>query len=180
MSKVDFRQYIESFIDFPQKGVVYWDFTPLLANPHALRSAVNEIQGHFSHKVITKIVAVEAKGFTLGAALAYAMEKPLVLVRKPDLVPGEIDSERFVKEYGFGEYQMKKGQLLQSDLVLIVYDIMAGPGATAATINLVTRCGAQVAGCAFVIELEYLSGRENLPNCDIFSLVKINYIPSHC
>ncbi len=173
---IDFRQYVESYNDFPKEGVIYWDFTPLLADHYALQAAAAEISDHFSQKGVTKIAAVEAKGFTLGAALALTMKKPLVLVRKPDLVPGETDSERFVKEYGFGEYQLKKGQLADSDRVLVVYDIMAGPGATQAAMNLIERAGAAVAGCAFVIELEYLNGRQQLKDRDIYSLVKISSV----
>lgn len=175
---MDFRHYIEAFIDFPKAGVVYWDFTPLLADPGAFKATIGAICEHFAGKEITKIAAVEAKGFTIGAALAYKMREPLVLIRKPELVPGEVDSENFVKEYGLGEYQIKRGQFARGDRVLIVYDIMAGAGATSACINLVTRAGADIAGCAFVIELEYLGGRDKLTQHDIFSLVKIAEVPS--
>ena len=167
---VDFKNYIESFADFPKKGVVYFDFTPLLADVQAFRAAVGSVSEHFANKDISKIASIEAKGFTIGAAVAYKMEKPLVLIRKPELVPGEVDSEKFEKEYGFAEYQVKKGQFSPADRVLVIYDIMAGAGATTAAMNLIARSGATVVGCAFVIELEYLGGREKLPGCDIFRL----------
>ena len=173
-TKTDFRSYIESYPDFPKPGVMYRDFTKLLADPDALHAAVEEIEQHFKDKAISKIAAIEAKGFTLGAALAYRMRKPLLLIRKPELVPGEVDKESFIKEYGSAEYQLKRGQLAGDDRVLIVYDIMAGPGATSAAINLVRRAGANVAGCAFIIELAYLGGREQMAQFDLFSLVKFD------
>ncbi len=176
-TEVDFSKYIESFRDFPKNGVVYWDFTPLLANPLAFKAAIQEIRSHFALRKITKIAAIEAKGFTIGAALAYEASLPLVLIRKPELVPGETDHEEFIKEYGTGEYQIKKGQFSKNDNVLIIYDIMAGSGATSAAIKLVSRSGAAIVGCAFVIELEYLAGREALSGYDLFSLVKIESIP---
>lgn len=173
----DLSQYIESYPDFPKRDVVYWDFTPLLSNPEAFRAAVKQIRSRFADSRLTKIAAIEAKGFTLGAALAYDMELPLVLIRKPELVPGQTEKEQFVKEYGTGEYQVKTGQFAGTDNVLIIYDIMAGAGATRAAINLVERSNAKVAGCAFVIELAYLEGREQLSDYNLFSLVKIDEKP---
>ena len=164
---------IESFRDFPKDGVIFWDFTPLTDNPELFNKAIDDIAEHFSNKNITKIAAVESKGFVIGSALAYKLKKPLILIRKPGLIPGRILSETFTKEYGQGEYQMKEGVLDKSDNVLIVYDIMAGSGASGAAINLVEKTTAAVAGCAFVVELEYLGGREKLSKYDIFSLVKI-------
>ncbi|MDP2672571.1 MAG: adenine phosphoribosyltransferase [Nanoarchaeota archaeon] len=166
------KDCISSFEDFPKKGVEFWDFTPLLENPKLFKEKIKRIAIHFKGK-FTKIAAIEAKGFIIGSALAYETKKPLILVRKPGLIPGEVISEKFEKEYGFGEYQIKKGVLNNSDKVLIVYDILAGPGAAKAAINLVEKSGAKVSGCAFVIELEYLNGREKLKGYKIFSLVKI-------
>lgn len=158
--------------------MTYWDFTGLLANPSELHAAVEKIKAHFGAEQIKKIAAVEAKGFTVGAALAFSLGVPLVLIRKPELTPGEVDSEKFEKEYGFGEYQLKRDGISAGEQVLIVYDIMAGPGASQAAINLVTRGGGTVLGIAFILELEYLKGREQLdPTLNIFSLVKIKEVP---
>ena len=165
---INYRNYLETCKDFPKQGVVYWDFTPILANPVVFRQAVRDIAARF--KDVTKIAAVEAKGFTLGAALAYEMQLPLVLIRKPELTPGKTLSEKFIKEYGAGEYHLKEGVVHAKDRVLIVYDIMAGAGATRAAINLVERSGGKVVGCAYVIELEYLKGREGLAGYDLSRL----------
>lgn len=170
---IDYKKYIESCKDFPKKGVLYWDFTPILSDPKVFRQAIADIIKYFEGKSITKIAAIEAKGFTIGAALAYEMRVPLVLIRKPELTPGKILKEKFVKEYGMGEYQIKEGIISEADKVLIVYDIMAGAGATKAAIKLIEKSKAKVLGCTYVIELEYLSGRKELEDYDLFSLIKI-------
>jgi len=172
--KNKYLDYIESFKDFPKEGVIFWDFTPLLENPGIFKKAIKDITNHFKNKGITKIVAIEAKGFTMGGALASTMKKPLVLIRKPGLIPGKVLSENFIKEYGKGEYQIKQDSVNQNDRVLIVYDIMAGAGATKAAINLIEKQGAEVVGCAYIIELEYLQGRKELEKYDLFPLVKIS------
>lgn len=169
----NYREHLESCKDFPKEGVLYWDFTPILFHPAVFRNAITDIIEHFKNKGITKIAAIEAKGFTIGAALAYEMQIPLVLIRKPELTPGKVLREKFVKEYGMGEYQIKEGVISETDKVLIVYDIMAGAGATRAAINLAEKSKAKVVGCTYVIELEYLSGRKELDGYDLFSLIKI-------
>jgi len=170
---MNYKKYIESTLDFPKPGVIYWDFTPLLMNPDVFNRAICEMRDYFDAKGVTKIAAIESKGFTIGSALAMKMGKPLVLIRKPHLTPGKTRSEDFVKEYGKATYQMKQGVVSQEDRVLVVYDIMAGAGASEACIKLIERSGASVVGLAYVIELEYLNGREGLAKYDTFSLVKI-------
>lgn len=171
---MNYKKYIKSYLDFPKKDIVFWDFSYLLTNPKALRNAIKEIKEFVKDKRITKIAAIESKGFTIASILAYELKSPLVLIRKPNLIPGEYLSEKFIKEYGYGEYQIKNDSCNIGDNVLIVYDIMAGSGATKAAINLIERQNASIAGLIYITELEYLGGRENLKNYDIFSLVKIN------
>lgn len=170
---MDFENYIRSHEDFPKPGVQFWDFVPLLASPIAFKEAINKIREHYQEQNISHIIAIEAKGFTLGAALAYAMELPLMLIRKPGLIPGNVAKATFIKEYGNGEYQLKTDSLPPNSRVLIVYDILAGSGASQAAIELIEQQAAIVAGCAYVIELEYLAGRQSLQNYNLFSLVKI-------
>ena len=105
--------------------------------------------------------------------MAYELNVPLVLIRKPNLIPGEFYSETFIKEYGTAEYQIKNDAIDKDENVVIVYDIMAGSGASQAGINLVEKSGGQVNGLVYITELEYLGGRENLEKYDIFSLVKV-------
>ncbi len=169
----NYIDYIESFEGFPKADVLFWDFTPLNQSAEVFRDAIDDIYDYFKERGINKIVAIEAKGFVLGGALSIKMNLPLVFIRKPGLIPGEVDTERFEKEYGFGEYQIKKSSIESNDTVLMVYDILAAPGALNAAKNLIERSGGILQGTAVVTELEYLNGREGLGEMDIFSLVKI-------
>lgn len=169
----NFKQFVRPYRNFPKPGVVFWDFTPLEEKPELMKHVIAAIRDHFVQSQIDKVAVLEAKGFIIGSALAYEMQKPLLLIRKPNLIPGEVLAEKFIKEYGEGEYQIKKNAIKENEKVLIVYDIMAGPGASLAAIKLVERSGGIVTGLAYITELEYLHGREALTNYNIFSLVKI-------
>lgn len=169
----DYKKYIESTPNFPKEGVIFWDFTTILENPKIFNDAIDDILDNYKKEKFDKIAAVEAKGFIVGGAVSSKSVKPLYLIRKPNLIPGEVSLEKFEKEYGFGEYQIKKNIFDKGDKVLLIYDILAGSGATQAAINLIEKQGAKVVGCAYVIELEYLNGREKLDGYNIFSLVKI-------
>jgi adenine phosphoribosyltransferase len=174
---MDFLPFIETTRDFPKDGVVFFDFTPLHEDPEAFRLAVSTLANEAASYFPDVVVAVEAKGFILGTALATALGVPLVLARKEGLTPGRVLREEFVKEYGFGVYEMKDGVLTPGQRVLVVYDIMAGPGASRAVFNLVENQGATVAAAAYVIELEYLGGRELLDEVPLISLVKVKEKP---
>lgn len=170
---MNLSRYIRSFQGFPKPDVTYRDFTPLLENPDIFQQAIDRIRQHYADRDITHIAAIEAKGFILGSALAYAMHLPLTLIRKPGLIPGETGKCTFIKEYGTGEYQIKKKAFPEGNRFLLVYDILAGGGATKAAIQLLESQKANISGCAYVIELTALSGREALHGIDVFSLVKI-------
>ena len=170
---MDYKEFVKSYKDFPKKDVLFWDFTYLLKNVDARKLAINEIKEFFKDKKIDKIVAVESKGFTIGSILAYELDLPLVLIRKPNLIPGKFYSEEFIKEYGKAEYQIKDEKKKKNENVAIVYDIMAGSGASKAAINLVKKCGGIVNSLIYITELEYLNGREDLKDYNIFSLVKV-------
>lgn len=171
---MDYKNFVRSYKDFPKKDVLFWDFTYLLKDVNARKNAINEIKEFLKDKKIDKIVAIESKGFTIGSILAYELNLPLVLVRKPNLIPGNFYSETFVKEYGIAEYQIKDDSIEKGENVAIVYDIMAGSGASKAAINLVEKCGGKVKSLVYITELEYLNGREDLKDYDIFSLVKVS------
>lgn len=170
---MDYRDVVKSYPNFPKDGVLFWDFTYLLKDVAKRKKAIEEMKEFLKNKKVDKIAAIESKGFTIGSILAYELDLPLVLIRKPNLIPGEYISEKFVKEYGTAEYQMKGDAIENHENVVIVYDIMAGSGATKAGINLVEKLGGKVSGLIYVTELEYLHGREDLNDYDIFSLVKV-------
>lgn len=170
---MDYKKCVKSYKDFPKKDVLYWDFTYLLKDVETRKHAIEDMKNFLKNNEVDKIVAIEAKGFTIGSILAYELDKPLVLIRKPNLIPGDFYSEQFIKEYGTAEYQIKKDAIGKDEKVAIIYDIMAGSGATKAAINLVKKCGGIVKNLLYVIELEYLNGRKDLEKYNIFSLVKV-------
>jgi adenine phosphoribosyltransferase len=171
---MDYKDFVKSYKDFPKDGVLFWDFTYLLKDVNARNSAVKEIKSFLKDKGIDKIAAIESKGFTIGAIIAHELGIPLVLIRKPNLIPADFYSEEFVKEYGIGEYQIKKDAIDKDENVAIIYDIMAGSGASIAAINLVKKSGGNVNSIIYITELEYLGGREELKDYNIFSLVKVS------
>lgn len=171
---MEYKEFVKSYRDFPKEGVLFWDFTYLLKDVKARKKATQEIKEFLKEKKVDKIAAIESKGFTIGSILAYELNIPLVLIRKPNLIPGKYYSESFVKEYGIAEYQIKEDAVKKDENVVIVYDIMAGSGASKAGINLVEKCGGKVTGLVYITELEYLKGREDLKGYDIFSLVKVS------
>lgn len=170
---MNYRDVVRSYQDFPKDGVLFWDFTYLLKDVEKRKMAIEEMKEFLRERNVDKIVAIESKGFTIGSILAYELDLPLVLIRKPNLIPGDYYREEFIKEYGSAEYQIKTDAIAKDENVVIVYDIMAGSGATKAGINLVNKCGGKVSGLIYVTELLYLHGREDLSDYDIFSLVKV-------
>lgn len=171
---MEYKEFVKSYKDFPKEGVLFWDFTYLLKDVKARKEAIQEIKEFLKEKKVNKIAAIESKGFTIGSILAYELNVPLVLIRKPNLIPGKYYSESFIKEYGTAEYQIKEDAIEKNENIVIVYDIMAGSGASKAGINLVEKCGGKVTGLVYITELEYLKGREDLKEYDIFSLVKVS------
>lgn len=171
---MNYKEFVKSYKDFPKENVLFWDFTYLLKDVNARKSAIQEIKEFLKDKKVDKIAAIESKGFTIGSMLAYELNLPLVLIRKPNLIPGKYHSEKFVKEYGTAEYQIKDDAIQKNENIVIVYDIMAGSGASQAGINLVEKCGGKVSGLVYITELEYLNGREKLDKYNIFSLVKVS------
>lgn len=171
---MDYKDGVRSYPDFPKDGVLFWDFTYLLKDVDMRNQAIQEMKEFIESKNVDKIVAIESKGFTIGSILAHELGLPLVLIRKPNLIPGEYYQEDFVKEYGVAQYQIKTDAIERNEKVVLVYDIMAGSGATKAGINLINKCGGDVQGLVYVTELEYLHGREELNDYDIFSLVKVS------
>lgn len=171
---MNYHDYVRSYPDFPKEGVLFWDFTYLLKDVDARNHAIMEMKVFLEGKRIDKIVAIESKGFTIGAILAHELQKPIALIRKPGLIPGGVHSEQFIKEYGTGEYQIKDDAIVPGERVAIIYDIMAGSGASLAAIKLAKACGGEVAALLYVTELEYLGGRDELSEYEIFSLVKVS------
>ena len=156
------RGYIRDVPDFPKPGVLFRDLTPLLAAPAALDLAIEALAEPFLAARIDFVVGPEARGFIFGAPVATRLGAGFVPVRKPGKLPGEVLAARYDLEYGSDQVEMHADALASNARVLLVDDLVATGGTAAATLELVRRAGASVAGCAFLIELSFLKGREVL------------------
>lgn len=148
--------------DFPKPGILFRDITPVLMDPAALGEAVERLAGPFRTSRVTKVVAVESRGFVLGAPVALALGAGLVLVRKPGKLPAATRRASFSLEYGSDALEIHVDALDPSDGVLIIDDVLATGGTAAATVGLVEQSGARIAGLGFLIELADLGGRSRV------------------
>ncbi len=156
------RSLVRSVPDFPKKGVIFKDLTPLLANPRALHIVLDGIAERFIGEHVDAIVGIEARGFIFGGALAARLNASFVPVRKPGKLPAAVDRVDFLTEYSRDSLEMHKGSLQEESRVVIVDDVLATGGTASAAAALVRGQGAYVIGYAFVIEISVLSGRERL------------------
>jgi adenine phosphoribosyltransferase len=168
---MDLRAKIRRIPEF--KGVVFWDITPLLEDKKAFKEAINKMAEHYKDKDIDVIVSNEARGFIVGAPLAYKLGVGFVPVRKKGKLPSKCVQLTYQKEYEKDTIEMHEDAIKKSDKVLIVDDLLATGGTVKANINLVEKMGGSVVGLGFLIELEYLQGRKLLGDkYEVFSLVK--------
>ena len=156
--------------DFPKPGIVFRDLTPVFADADAFRAVIDDLASRFAGR-FDAVAGVEARGFLLGAALAYAAHVPLAAVRKAGKLPGEVLSEDYALEYGSATLEIRPGQLAAGTRVLVVDDILATGGSCGAAARLVERCGYTVAGIGLVLELQGLGGRERLSGYDVQAIV---------
>ncbi len=171
---MDLASYIRDIPDFPEKGIVFKDITPLLADAAAFRQAVDTIADDFAEYGVTKVVGAEARGFIFGGALAYVLDAGFVPARKPGKLPWTTTRADYALEYGTNSLEVHADALGPDDVVLIVDDVLATGGTAAAKHELIVSTGAKVAGFAFLIELDFLSGREKLPDgAKILSLIRV-------
>jgi adenine phosphoribosyltransferase len=168
---MDFKKYIASIPDFPQPGVLFRDITPLMSDGEAFHAATSEIQ-KFAEQVGAEVIAgPESRGFIFGCPVAANLHIGFVPVRKPGKLPRETISYRYDLEYGSNELHMHKDAITPGQKVLIVDDLLATGGTVQATIKMVEELGGVVVGCAFLIELEGLKGREALAGYEVFTLM---------
>lgn len=171
MPSLNLKDHIRSVPNFPKPGIMFRDITPLIANPNAFQQVTDQFVAHFRDRGITAVVAAEARGFIFAAPLALALKAAFVPVRKPGKLPYETQSFSYDLEYGTDTLHMHVDALGSNDRVLIVDDLLATGGTMLACVNLVERLKAAIAGCAFVIELDFLGGQKKLDRFDVFSLV---------
>jgi adenine phosphoribosyltransferase len=157
--------------DFPQPGIVFKDITPLLADELAFSTVIDLIVVHFGRGNVDKVVGIEARGFILASPVAYHFGAGFVPVRKKDKLPWETESEGYELEYGSATLEIHRDGVDSGERVLIVDDVLATGGTARATARLVERIGGKVVGIAFLIELGFLKGRQQLDGYDIFTLI---------
>ena len=168
---MDFTPYIREVPDFPQPGVLFRDITPLLADAEAFDSAIEAMQEAAAAREPRAIVAIESRGFLFGAPLANRMGLPMVLVRKPGKLPAAHMTVEYALEYGENQLDIHSDALAPGSRAYIVDDLLATGGTAQATAKLAKSLGADICGLAFVVELDFLNGREKLKDYDVVSLL---------
>ena len=169
--KPTLRAHIRDIPDFPKPGIVFKDITPLLLDPHAIDTAVEGISEWAGPRGVDFVVAAEARGFILGAAIARELGAGFVPARKPGKLPAEVVTAEYILEYGIDALEMHADALAHGARVLIHDDLLATGGTARALAELVERLGGTVVGCAFLVELAFLDGRRRLEGFDVHSLV---------
>jgi len=163
---------IDSYPDFPKKGILFRDYAPLLRDPEALSFAADEFVAHFGADRVDAVVGLEARGFPVATAVAMRMRKGMVMIRKAGKLPGRTRSVSYEIEYGSDTMEMQAGALKAGDRALICDDLLATGGTAAAAASLVEGSGATVAGFAIVVELEALQGIKKISKYDVNVLVR--------
>nr|WP_198912525.1 adenine phosphoribosyltransferase [Desulfuromonas acetoxidans] len=167
----ELRSIIRDIPDFPKKGIVFKDITTLLADGKSFHRMIDLIAHRYIGQKIDKIVGVEARGFLLGSALAYKLGVGIVLVRKPGKLPYKTLKKTYDLEYGTDTLEIHEDAFQPGERVLIADDLLATGGTVTAVVELVEELGADLVECAFLAELDFLKGRDRLPENKVFSLL---------
>ncbi len=168
---MDLRAHIRDIPGYPKPGIVFRDITPLFLDPGALGTAVEGLTAYARSRDVDLVVAAEARGFVLGGAVAAELGAGFIPARKPGKLPRETASAEYVLEYGVDALEVHRDALEGGARVLVHDDLLATGGTAGALCELVRAAGAEVVGCAFVIELAFLGGRAKLEGVGVHSLV---------
>lgn len=167
----DLKRFIRDIPDFPKPGILFRDITPLLADPAALSRAIDALAEPFSNQGIDVVVAVEARGFIFGSAVAKALKAGFVPIRKKGKLPARTESASYGLEYGQDVVEVHTDALKPGMKVLMVDDLLATGGTMAAACRLIEKLGGQIAGLTFLIELSMIQGRRLLGNYPVHSVI---------
>ena len=168
---MDYKKHIALVEDWPKEGVQFKDITPLMDKGPAYKRAVDEIVTYAKERDVDIVVGPEARGFIVGCPVSYALEIGFAPVRKEGKLPREVIKVDYGLEYGKDVLTIHKDAIKPGQRVLITDDLLATGGTIEATIKLVEELGGEVVGCAFLIELDYLNGRDKLEGYDVLTLM---------
>lgn len=168
----DLKKLIREVPDFPKAGINFYDITTLLKHPEGLRQTVDALAAEYEGEKVDAVIGVEARGFIFAPALAYHLGTGFVPVRKPKKLPAECASISYDLEYGQDTLEIHRDAIGNGHRVIIADDLLATGGTAKAVCNLVEELGGTVAGLVFVVELEFLPGRQKLEGYDVRSLIK--------
>lgn len=167
----ELKNIIRDIPDFPKKGIIFKDITTLLSDAASYQKMIDLMSHRYIGKKIDKVVGVEARGFIIGAALAYKLGAGVVLVRKPGKLPGETFKKSYELEYGTDTLEIHTDSIKKGEKVLIADDLLATGGTISAVVDMVNSMQGDIVECCFMAELEFLHGRDRLPIGKVFSLI---------
>ena len=169
--RVDLTNFIRDVPDFPKAGILFKDITPLLADAEALRAAIEQLAQPYRNGAVDLVVGIESRGFIFGTALARELGVGFVPIRKPGKLPADAISAEYELEYGTDRIEIHTDAIAEGQKVALVDDLLATGGTMAAACQLVSELKGEIAGISFVIELDFLNGREKLGNWPIHTLI---------
>ena len=168
---MDLKSRIREIPNFPKEGILFYDITPLLKEADYFHRVIEKLADFYRDEDIRKVVAIESRGFILGAPLAYLLKAGFVPVRKAGKLPSEVHEVKYNLEYGTNTLAIHKDAISLGERVLIVDDLLATGGTISATVHLIQKLGGAIAGIAFLVELQELRGREKLKGHPVLSLI---------
>ncbi len=168
---MNFKHFIREVPDFPEKGVVFKDITPLLEDPKAFQAAADALLGFTQGLQIDKVVGIESRGFFFAPVLAMRLGAGFIPARKPGKLPREIRQQEYDLEYGTDALELHAESIIEGDRVLVHDDVLATGGTARAMCDLIEQLGGEVVQCNFLIELGFLNGREKLNGYPLKSLI---------
>src|ERR1700680_4077737 len=165
------KKLIREVADFPKKGILFYDITTLLKDKTGFATLIDKLAEHYIAQDVDLVLGMEARGFIFAPALAYRLNAGFVPVRKPGKLPAETVKYDYALEYGTNSLEIHKDAIQKGQRVMIVDDLLATGGTAEATAKLAHSLGAEIAGLGFVVELDFLNGRDKLKEYDVFSLL---------
>lgn len=165
------KALIREVPDFPKKGILFYDITTLLKDKVGFATLIDALSEHYLNSQVDAVLAIEARGFIFGPALAYRLNAGFVPIRKPGKLPAETVKWSYELEYGLDTLEIHKDAIKPGQRVIIVDDLLATGGTANACVQLAKSLGANIAGMGFVVELDFLNGRKKFEGTEVFSLL---------